>query len=91
MPRLYIFFVIFWLTASKYAIRQSPFYDDIVELQGLIFGSLSAAGWLILMAGGILIAEIITIILVMYGLKSTGKFIFTVIVSYSIMYALEAR
>ena len=67
-----------------------------MELQDLIFGSpiMCVAGWLIFMAGGILIAEII---LVIYGLQSTWNF-FTVIVSYvvsSIMYvyslALETR
>lgn len=72
----------FWLTADKYEVRNSPYYDDIVDLQSLIFGSLSAAGWLMFMAGGILIAEGIAIILVIYGLQSTWKMVFTVMVSY---------
>ena len=82
-------FVLFWLTAGRYEIRHSIFYADIVKLQGLIFGSLSVSGWLMLMAGGILIAEIIAIVLVVFGLESTWKMIFSIIVSYvvsSIMY-----
>ena len=37
--------------------------DALQELQDLIFRSLAAAGWLILLAGAVVIAEIIAILL----------------------------
>ena len=44
--------------------------DALQELQYLIFRSLAAAGWLILLAGAVVIAEVIAIVLFMANFES---------------------
>ena len=44
--------------------------DTLQELQDLIFRSLAAAGWLILLAGVVVIAEVIAIVLLMANFEA---------------------
>ena len=55
--------------------------DDVDDLLNLINGSLSAAGWLIAMSVGIIIAEIIFTVIAIINIQSTTKLIFGIIVS----------
>lgn len=56
--------------------------SSLQDLQKLITGTLAAAGWLILMTIGIVIAEIIAIVLVILNLQSTVNLVFSIIVSF---------
>ena len=59
--------------------------DDAEDLLNLINGSLGAAGWLIVMTVGIVIAEIVFIVLslVLVNIQPTVKLIFGIIVSFA--------
>ena len=48
----------------------SELTDAGQDLNDLIFGSLSAAGWLILLAGAVVISEIIAIVLFMINIEA---------------------
>lgn len=71
------------LLALSVAVRiiGEPYYPDVVNLQDFIYGSLSAAGWIIFMAGGILIAEIVAIVLVIFAAEPNWKMIIGILVS----------
>ena len=55
--------------------------DDQKALLNLINGSLGAAGWLIVMSVGIVIAEIIFTVISIVNIQPTVKLIFGIIVS----------
>ena len=55
--------------------------DNQQDLLNLINGSVGAAGWLIVMTVGILIAEIIAIVIAIVNIQPTVKLIFGIIVS----------
>ena len=55
--------------------------DTFKKLLALINGSLGAAGWLIEMTIGVVMAEIIVIVLAMINVQGTVKLVFGIIVS----------
>ena len=54
--------------------------DEVQDVRNLFLLSQAAAGWLIALNIGIVIAEIIAIILVIVNLEGTGKIVIAVLV-----------